>query len=44
MNSEIIKFELDFYPEYVGDDFPHVSISVDSETKFKDLLAMSNHR
>ena len=41
MNSEIIKFELDFYPEYVDNDFPRVSISIDSETKFDGSISDS---
>jgi hypothetical protein len=38
MNSEIIKFELDFYLEYIDNDFPQARILVDSEIKFDGVI------
>lgn len=39
MNSEIIKFKFEFYPEYLDNDFPYASILIDNEVKFNGPIS-----
>lgn len=43
MNKETIKFEFDFFPEYLDDDYPSVNILVDSESKFNGVITNDQH-
>jgi hypothetical protein len=38
MNKETIKFELEFFPEYIDNDFPQAKILIDSEVKFDGFI------
>lgn len=39
MNKETIKFELEFFPEYIDNDFPQAKILIDSEVKFDGFIS-----